>query len=177
LQFHFDMKTTFAAVLVLCAMPFSSHAQSAATLPRLFVDADQGFNIYLAAAIQKKQVSVTLTTDRSKADYVLEGVSEHRKRLGLKQSILYDWMAPVYPQIVTQYDSASVQLVSKSGAVVFAYSVDRNNTVHGRQTAAESIAKHLKAALIPQPNGGLAFAPQASLAQKVSAWPWKPEQW
>jgi hypothetical protein len=34
-----------------------------------------------------------------------------------------------------------------SGDVVFAYSVDRNNALHGRQMAAESVAVHLREAM------------------------------
>jgi hypothetical protein len=41
-----------------------------------------------------------------------------------------------------------VRLVNISTSQV-AYSVDRNNSLHGRQTAAESCPKHLKAAMAP----------------------------
>lgn len=45
-----------------------------------------------------------------------------------------------------------MRLVTKSGDVVFAYLVDMENTIHGRQIAAESIVKHLKSAVLPQLN-------------------------
>jgi hypothetical protein len=42
-------------------------------------------------------------------------------------------------------DAASVRLIDrKSGAIVFAYSVNKKNTLHGQQTTAEACAKHLK---------------------------------
>ncbi len=42
-------------------------------------------------------------------------------------------------------NAASVQMIDrKSGAIVFAYSVNKKNTLHGQQTTAEACAKHLK---------------------------------
>jgi hypothetical protein len=42
-------------------------------------------------------------------------------------------------------DAASVQMFDRtSGAIVFAYAVNKKNTLHGQQTTAEACAKHLK---------------------------------
>ena len=42
-------------------------------------------------------------------------------------------------------DAASVQMIDrKSGAIVFAYSINKKNTLHGQQTTAEACAKPLK---------------------------------
>jgi hypothetical protein len=97
-------------------MAVLSQAQSAQAQagPRIFVDTSSmitpsptgsgrleairdldDFNIYLAAAVWKKHVNVIITTDRSKADFILEGVLDHQKLLGWKSSIFDDWAAPV----------------------------------------------------------------------------------
>lgn len=130
---------------------------------------------YLSAAIRAKHVSVTITTDRAKATYILESTSSHMKSLGGKPSIIEDWTAPVLPQSVKAHDDASVRLVNvATGDVVFAYAVDRDNTVHGRQTAAESCARHLKVAI---GTGGVSASTGngPTLAAKMSAWPWRPD--
>jgi hypothetical protein len=45
-------------------------------------------------------------------------------------------------------EQASVKLVDlKSGDIVFAYAVNKKNSMHGRQTAAEACAKHMKDAV------------------------------
>jgi hypothetical protein len=45
-------------------------------------------------------------------------------------------------------DQASIKVVDlKSGEVIFAYAVNKKNTLHGKQTAAEACAKHLKQAM------------------------------
>ena len=42
-------------------------------------------------------------------------------------------------------EQASVKLINlKTGEVVFAYAVNKKNTLHGSQTIAEACAKHLK---------------------------------
>lgn len=42
-------------------------------------------------------------------------------------------------------EQASIKLVdTKTSQVVFAYAVNKKNSLHGRQTAAEACAKHLK---------------------------------
>jgi len=131
---------------------------------------DPGFAIYLTAAIRAKHVNALVTTDRSKAAYILESTSSHMKSLGVKPSIIEDWIAPVFPQSVKAHDDAAVRLVNfATGDVVFAYAVDRDNTMHGRQTAAESCAKHLRAAIAV---GLVSSVPgSATFADKMAAWP------
>jgi hypothetical protein len=42
-------------------------------------------------------------------------------------------------------EEASITMVNaKTHAVVFAYAVNKKNTLHGEQTSAEACAKHLK---------------------------------
>jgi hypothetical protein len=42
-------------------------------------------------------------------------------------------------------NTASIQMIDqKTTAVVFAYAVNKKNTLHGDQTTAEACAKHLK---------------------------------
>ncbi len=164
-----------AALAVLLSPVCMAQTGTMPANAKLFIDGDQGFAIYLTAAIREKNVNITVTTDRSKADFILEQTSDHLKRTGYKPSIISDWTAPVLPQLVEGNDSASVRLINvKTSEVVFAYSVDRNNTAHGRQTAAESCAKHLKDAVA----GGLKSTTgnqHASLRERLAAWPWRPD--
>jgi hypothetical protein len=42
-------------------------------------------------------------------------------------------------------NAASVTMTDvKTGAIVYAYAVDKKSTLHGQQTTAEACAKHLK---------------------------------
>ncbi len=72
---------------------------------RIYVDAASGLDIYLTAALEKKHVPLSVTTDKSKADYELEAASGVR---------LIDL---------------------KNGDVVFAWAGDKKSALHGRQTA------------------------------------------
>ena len=95
-----------------------------------------GFDTYIVAGIQKKEVPVNITTDRSKADYELTGVSES-DRAG--------WAKMLFMGSQQTNETASIKLVNvKTGNVVFAYSVNKTNSARGKQSAGEAVAKHIR---------------------------------
>jgi hypothetical protein len=103
---------------------------------KIYIEAADGFDDYLSAALQKKHVPVSVVTDKSKADFELTGVSDHVKA---------GWAKVVFAGQIHSDEQASVKLVDlKTSEVVFAYAVNKKNSLHGRQTAAEACAKHLK---------------------------------
>jgi hypothetical protein len=70
------------------------------------------------------------------ATYVLKGTSEEKKPGAAK--IIF--MGQIHAD-----NAASVQMMDRrTGAIVFAYAVNKKNTLHGQQTTAEACAKHLK---------------------------------
>jgi hypothetical protein len=86
----------------------SIHAEGATIVrsnTRIYVDAASGLDIYLTAALEKKHVPLSVTTDKSKADYELEAATDVR---------LIDL---------------------KNGDVVFAWAGEKKPALHGRQTA------------------------------------------
>ncbi len=95
-----------------------------------------GFDTYLVAAMVKKQVPVTVVTDRSKADYEITGISDSEKA---------GWAKMLFMGSEQSREQASVKVVHiKSGEVVYGYNVHKGNSYRGRQSAAEACAKHLK---------------------------------
>jgi hypothetical protein len=132
------MRLIFGVVILMsfCCFTFGSDIRSVPAGSKVFVEASDGFDNYLAAALQKKKVSVVIVADKDKADYELQGVSDHQKA---------GWAKVVFMGQIHSDEQASVKLVSlKSGEVVFAYAVNKKNSLHGRQTAAEACAKHMK---------------------------------
>jgi len=133
------MKCGFLVLPLLVLSQFGFAAETATTVPsgsKVYVDAADGFDTYLTAALQKKKVPVTVVTTKEMADYELDGVSDHQKP---------GWAKTVFLGQIHSDDQASIKLVNlKTGEVVFAYAVNKKNTLHGRQTAAEACAKHLK---------------------------------
>jgi hypothetical protein len=75
------MRLIFGAVILVsfCCFIFGSDAKSVLAGSKVFVEASDGFDNYLAAALQKKKVSVVIVADKDKADYELQGVSDHQK--------------------------------------------------------------------------------------------------
>lgn len=95
-----------------------------------------GFDTFLAAAIIKKQVPVTVVTDRTKADYEVTGISSTEKA---------GWAKMLFMGVDNSNDMASIKVVDiKSNEVVYGYSVRKGNSYRGKQSAAEACAKHLK---------------------------------
>jgi hypothetical protein len=154
---------TFILVGLLAAG--SVHGHSSAVIPsnaRIYIDADGEFNIFLTAALEKKHVPLIVTTDKSKADFALQGYSERGARSD---------------------DEASVRLVDlKRADVVFAWSIDKGQAVHGLQTAANACAKHLRGAVgkVPSPSPAVPKANSSgqdnalkTTAKKLQLWPSK----
>jgi hypothetical protein len=97
---------------------------------------DNGYHIYLAAAIQKKQVPVVIVTDKSLADFELSAVTESDKA---------NWAKMLFLGSGASAEQASIQIVNlKTSTVVFGYNVNKSNSARGKQSSAESCAKHLK---------------------------------
>jgi hypothetical protein len=95
-----------------------------------------GFDTYVTAGIQKKDVPLVVVTDRAKAEYEMTGISESDKA---------GWAKMLFAGSQQSNEHATVKVTDlKKDEVVFAYSVDKVNSVRGRQSAGEACAKHLK---------------------------------
>jgi hypothetical protein len=99
-----------------------------------------GFDNYIIAGLQQKKVPVVVVADRSKAEFEVTGVAETDKA---------GWAKMLFLGSQQTNETASVKMVNlKTGAVVFAYSVNKANSVRGKQSAGEACAKHIKEKII-----------------------------
>jgi hypothetical protein len=95
-----------------------------------------GYDIYLAAALHNKKVPIVIVTDKAKAEFELSGVTESEKA---------GWAKIVFWGNTNTREQASVKMVNlKTGTVVWGYNVNKGNSARGKQSSAESCAKHLK---------------------------------
>ncbi len=123
------------------ATPQPSPAASVSTkvVPgsKVYIENMGGFESYLAAAFTKKKVQLVLVADKDQADYVVSGNSEDKKA---------GWAKIIFMGNIHSDATASVTMTDKkTSGIVFAYAVNKKNTMHGQQTAAEACAKHLQA--------------------------------
>ena len=134
-------KPTAILILILCVVG-AAHAQHSVALnlaagSTVYIEPMDGFENYLAAALQKKKVQVTVVADRGAADFVITGSAQHEKA---------GWAKVAFQGSIHSDDEASISVVNtETSAVVFAYAVNKKNTLHGEQTTAEACAKHLQA--------------------------------
>jgi hypothetical protein len=74
--------------------------------------------------------------NRDQADYEINGTSETHKAGAAKILITGSWHSK---------EEASIRMADlKTGEIVWAYSVNKANSAHGKQSTAEACAKHLK---------------------------------
>jgi hypothetical protein len=98
-----------------------------------------GFDTYIKDAIAKKQVPVQIAARRDQAEYEITGASESQKAGTAKKVILGNWHSR---------EEASITVSNiKSTEVIWAYSVHEEASTHGKRSAAEACAKHLKDAI------------------------------
>ena len=103
---------------------------------KVFLAPMGGFENDLKTAIEKKKVPIVLVADKDQADYVITGTSETEKAGTAKKVVMLNWHSN---------EQASITVTdNKSGDVVFAYSVNKNSSAHGKRSTAEACAKHLK---------------------------------
>lgn len=106
---------------------------------KIYVAPMGGFESYVVAGIMKKKVPVSIVADRDKADYEINGAAESQKP---------GWAKIVFLKSDSTNEEASINVTEiKTGAVVFAYSVHKGNSVRGKQSAGEAIGKHLNEAI------------------------------
>jgi hypothetical protein len=133
------MIVLLAVAFSLMAFAQNSNSSTKKKIPansKVFLAPMGGFEDELKAAIQRKKVPVVLVTDKEQADYEITGTSETEKAGAAKKVIMLDWHSN---------EQASITVTDhKSGEVVFAYSVNKKSSAHGKRSTAEACAKHLK---------------------------------
>lgn len=140
LPYSIRMKNSlrFSALSIfLCALTALTFAQQPiAPGAKVYIEPMNGFETYLAAAFQKKKVPITIVADASASDYIITGNAEHQKP---------GWAKIAFTGQIHSDEQASISVVNaQTKEVVFAYAVNKKNTIHGEQTSAEACAKHFK---------------------------------
>lgn len=133
----------FVALILLFALfglPQASGQEAGKIIPpnsKVFVSPmSDGFDEFLKAAIEKKKVPLQIVADKDQADFQITGQSETQKASTAKKVIMWDWRSN---------EQASIQVSNlKTSEVVFAYSVNKVSSAHGKKSSAEACAKHLK---------------------------------
>ena len=130
-------------MLAVCSLP-AGNLVAQSIHPTVFIAAESGFQTALTAAMLKKKVPLTVTTDQNKADYILQAApvdSKDESGAGkIARCLFLDCIG------MNGFSEVSVKLVQKQdSSVVWAYQVRKGNSGPlGVQSLSEAIAKHLK---------------------------------
>jgi len=103
---------------------------------KVFVAAMGGFEVPFKKAMADKKVPLEMVGQREQAEYEITGASESKKASTAKKVILGSWHSD---------EDASIKVANlKSGEIVYAYAVHKQDSAHGQKSTAEACAKHLK---------------------------------
>jgi len=130
-----------AVLLVLFA---SSLSFAQLSHPTVYLEPQQGFETYLAAAFAKKGVPLDVVTDQTKATYVLKSAPVEIKQESTGGKIARCLFA--YCAGIEDKGNVSVQLIETSSTkMLWAYSVNKQRGgSKNQQSMAEAVAKHCK---------------------------------
>lgn len=136
------VKTRLLTALVVLGICGLASAQDAR--PAVYIEPQNGFETYLAAAISKKNVPVDVVTDQARANYVLKAAPVEIKTESTGGKIARCLFA--YCAGIEDKGNVSVQLIETSSTkVLWAYSVAKQKGgSKNSQAMAEAVAKHLK---------------------------------
>ena len=112
--------------------------------PTVYIDAKDGFDTYISAAITKKNVPVDVVTDQTKAVYVLKTAPIEIKQESTGGKVARCLFA--YCAGIEDKGNVSVQLIETSSSkMMWAYSVNKQRGgSKNMQSMAEAVAKHFK---------------------------------
>jgi hypothetical protein len=129
-------------LLIVFAASLSCFGQQAR--PTVYVEPQQGFETYLAAALSKKNVPVDVVTDQTRADYVLKAAPVEIKTESTGGKIARCLFASCVG--IEDKGNVSVQFIDASSSkMLWAYSVNKQKGgSKNEQSMAEAVAKHLK---------------------------------
>lgn len=92
-----------------------------------------------------------LVDSRDNVDFEISGEADSQKAGTAKKLIMWDWRSN---------EQASIQVINlRTKEVVFAYSVNKPSSAHGRRSSAEACAKHLKEKIETKPDPGAKTEP------------------
>ena len=143
----------FMLVLPSLALAQNVQIKSGSTI---YIAPANGYETYLASAMEKKHLPLTITIDRDKADYIITSTVEQSQlftpaivvnnNVNANGSSAFDrgWQLGSEHSRSSGETSVSMALIEpRSSHVLFAYSVSKDRT-HNLQSTAEACAKHLK---------------------------------
>lgn len=140
-------------IVMLFCMPLSFAqvaSQAQAGRPTVYIEPQQGFETYIAAALTKKNVPVDVVTDASSATYILKSAPVEIQKESTGGKIAR--CAFLSCAGIEDKGTVSVQLVEVgSGKELWAYSVNKQKGGKNEQAMAEAIAKHFKEFLSKAP--------------------------
>ncbi len=129
-------------LLTVCLVAFATTTYAQGTMV-FIAPTDDGFHTYIAAAIQKKKVPVSIVASKDLATHTLTPNQVKVETVTTGKRVVNCLFA--YCAGNEDKASTSVTLTDdKAGTIVWSYAVNKGRGTKNLQSMAEAIAKHLK---------------------------------
>ncbi|MEO8066047.1 MAG: hypothetical protein ABI643_04365 [Candidatus Doudnabacteria bacterium] len=129
-------------LMTLAALALATTTFAQATPPTIYImPMADGFEVYLTAAMLKKNVPVQVTTNPDGATYTMKASQVEISKESGASKIARCLFA--YCVGIADSSSTSVTLTNKDGIVLWSYAVKKGKGAGNRQSMAEATAKHL----------------------------------
>ena len=139
---------TLALLLLAAPALHAAPPQHANNFATMYIEkGDEGFDVFLAAAMVKKNVPVTILDHEEGATYILKAAKVETTKVGTGSKVVNCLFA--YCGGNSDKGNVSVQLV-ENGTIKWSYAVNKARGEKNRQALAEAIAKHLKSEFFKQ---------------------------
>jgi hypothetical protein len=133
---HYSAAGVLFSILTSPALAIEPVASGA----KIYINSMDGFGSYITAAFRVKGVPLVVVANKSVADYEVIGTSDSQKA---------GWAKVIFLKQTGSREEASISVVDlRTSEVVFAYNYNTANSYRGKQSAAESCAKHLAEAIL-----------------------------
>ena len=134
------MKKLLVALVLTTSLSFAAQLSR----PTVYIEPQNGFETYLAAAFGKKAVPADVVTDQTKATYILKAAPVEIQKESTGGKIARCLFASCVG--IEDKGNVSVQLIETSSTkILWAYSVNKQRGgAKNEQSMAEAVAKHFK---------------------------------
>jgi hypothetical protein len=151
------MMRTIIGVLILALTGLASTPKMIPAGSKIYVDSNNGFDLFILAAFQAKHLNAQLVSSSEKADYILDSSLFHSNEVAATEKA-----AGTY-----RVSEAAFKLTSKSGEIIWAYAATK-----GMREASEGCYRQVAA----QPASVSSGPVRIKLCEKTHRRPFRPSE-
>jgi hypothetical protein len=144
LLFGFQKSSRSLCIGLLVALALCAAGPKIPAGSKVFIESSDGFDIYLTKALEKKKVPLVVVGDKEQCDFVISTTSSHSVRPDLWKGV-GKALGGGNQKTDSSVDEAAIKVTNrKTGAIIVTDEIRKSDSLRGKRSAAEALAKRLK---------------------------------